>query len=274
MDKSLRKGGSQIVKAIIEGILDLIYPPICLLCRRDLEQGSEAGSEENSIGNQRQEKRAICADCLREIRPLLPPFCPLCGEQIIRFRELCEVCEREEPLPFVWRQSAGAYGGNLQHAIALLKYGGKSALAEPLGLFMVESLKARPVPLLCKTETEIPKVWTVVPVPLHPTRQRERGFNQAERLAKVVSREMGWIMNTQDLKRTRKTPQQAGIKEKKRRQENVVDAFRALKPDAFEGQSVLLIDDVLTTLATAFECAVALKNGGAKEVAVLVLARG
>ena len=252
----------------------MIYPPLCLLCGRDLEQDSDIGSEGDLITHQEQEKGAICADCLREIRPLFPPFCPLCGEQILRFRELCEGCEREEILPFVWRQAAGAYSGNLQHAIALLKYGRKSALAEPLGLFMVESLKARPVPLLREGETETPKTWTVVPVPLHPTRQRERGFNQAERLARVVSREMGWTMNTRDLKRTRKTPQQAGIKEKKRRQENVADAFRVLKPDAFEGKSVLLVDDVLTTLATASECAVALKNGGAKEVAVLVLARG
>ena len=192
----------------------------------------------------------------------------------MRFRELCEACEREEILPFVWRQAAGAYSDTLRHAIALLKYAGKTALAEPLGLLMVSSLSERPVPLLRDTETGVAKVWTVVPVPLHPARQRERGFNQAERLARVVSREMGWTLNTQNLKRTRRTPQQAGIKEKKRRQENVADAFRVSGVDAFEGQSVLLVDDVLTTLATATECAVALKNGGAEEVAVLVLARG
>ena len=265
--KNVLKTATGLVLEMWGGVLDLVYPPVCLLCRRDLDE--KAVSEVKLT--------ALCDDCLREMPLLEPPFCPQCGEQITRFRERCEDCEAETVFPFVWRQAAGAYRGNLQRAIALYKYAGKSALSEPLGRLMVESLAIRAVPLRVSELGEVRK-WIVVPVPLHPSRQRERGFNQAERLARVVAREMGWQLNARDLRRTRKTPKQAGITDRLTRQRNVADAFSvvgaAQNLQPFAGQSVLLVDDVMTTLSTLNECVIAAKNGGANEVALLALARG
>ncbi len=251
------------MKTVLHGLIDLIYPPVCLLCRRDIEDSGE--TEKTST--------ALCVECRKGLKPLEPPFCPRCGEAVTRFRDFCEECERGDVFPFVWRQAAGHYQGNLRQAIALFKYAGKGALAEPLGQFLVDSLKSRAIPL-AQSETGERQQWTVVPVPLHPARFRERGFNQAERLARVLAREMDWPLNTSDLRRTRKTSKQAGITEREKRRKNVADAFEAAHPEAFSGRSVLLIDDVMTTLSTLRECTIAVKNAGAERAALLTLARG
>ncbi|MCS7026669.1 MAG: ComF family protein [Bryobacteraceae bacterium] len=111
----------------------------------------------------------------------------------------------------------------------------------------------------------------IVPVPMHWWRAWRRGFNQAELLAKEVSRRAG-VRMCRAVRRKRWTPPQAGLSNRARRQ-NVSGLFEVTKPAEIRGLHVLLVDDVLTTGATASACASALKRAGARAVSVLTLAR-
>jgi competence protein ComFC len=152
--------------------------------------------------------------------------------------------------------SFGAYEGVLRELIHLYKYGRVRTLAPPLS-----ALLARALP---RDEA----FDATVPVPLYWRRRLQRGFNQAELLARGLSRRTG-IPVVKALGRVRPTPTQAGLSNSSRRQ-NVARAFRSR---SVQGKRILLIDDVMTTGATAASCALALKQAGARRVALLTLAR-
>jgi ComF family protein len=156
---------------------------------------------------------------------------------------------------FAW----GEYAGSLRKLIHLFKYGGCAPLGEPLGALM-----ARALPRSQSFDV-------IVPMPLHWRRRIRRGFNQSEALAKVLSRRTG-IRVSNAMRRRKATPPQAGLTSAERRT-NMAGAFRVRRRDEIEGRHVLLIDDVLTTGATAGACAAALKRAGAARVTVLALAR-
>ena len=238
----------------VNGLLDLLYPPVCLLCAARLEDG------------------AMCADCQRQITPLPPPFCDRCGVSIRPDRTVCEPCENGNAPPFSWAQALSSYDGVLKTAIHLLKYNGKAALAEPLGLLLARSLDAPTY--LIKPRDNRPAFDAVVPIPLHPARRRERGFNQAERIARVVARERNWRLDADGLRRVRRTRPQARMNTAEERAANIRDAFAARSPRHFENQHVLLIDDVLTTTSTVKAAANAVRDAGATRICVLALARG
>ena len=152
--------------------------------------------------------------------------------------------------------SFGAYEGVLRELIHLYKYGKVRTLARPLSGLLAQALP--------RDEA----FDAAVPVPLYWRRRLQRGFNQAELLARGLSRRTG-IPVVKALGRVRPTPTQAGLSNSARRQ-NVVKAFRAR---SVPGQRILLIDDVMTTGATATSCALALKQAGARRVALLTVAR-
>ena len=152
--------------------------------------------------------------------------------------------------------SFGAYEGVLRELIHLYKYGRVRSLARPLS-----ALLARALP---RDEA----FDAAVPVPLYWRRRLQRGFNQAELLARGLSKRTG-IPVVRGLGRVRPTPAQAGLATSARRQ-NVARAFRARN---VRGMRILLIDDVMTTGATAASCALALKQAGARRVALLTVAR-
>ena len=152
--------------------------------------------------------------------------------------------------------SFGAYEGVLRDLIHLYKYGRVKTLARPL-----TSLLAQALP---RDEA----FDTAVPVPLYWRRRLQRGFNQAELLARGLARHTG-IPVVKALGRLRPTPTQAGLSNSARRQ-NVTRAFRSRN---VQGKRILLIDDVMTTGATASSCALALKQAGAKRVVLLTVAR-
>jgi ComF family protein len=147
----------------------------------------------------------------------------------------------------------------LRQLIHEFKYSGVSPLAGKLG------------PLLSRALPRERKFDVIVPLPLHWSKRLERGFNQSELLATVLSRRTG-IPVVQGLRRRRKTAPQAGLTRAQRRS-NVAGAFEARDRERINGRHVLLIDDVLTTGATASVCAAVLKRAGAKRVSVLTLAR-
>lgn len=237
---------------IWQGLLDVIYPPVCLVC-----------------GDRPREP--FCEACRRAVRPLSPPFCSRCGSAAVPSgQKICAACETGGDPPFQWLQAAGQYAGPLREAIHLLKYRGKTALAGPLGQMLVASCLSTSSRLLAITGPA--GFDRVVPVPLHPARWRQRGFNQSELLARVVMREHGWPVDTTGLRRTRRTAPQVGLSANQRAA-NIQGAFAPRTPDHFTGQSVLLIDDVLTTTATVREAARTLREAGATRVCVAALAQ-
>jgi ComF family protein len=147
----------------------------------------------------------------------------------------------------------------LRELIHLYKYGRVKPLAGPLGELLAAALP-REEPF-----------DAVVPVPLHWRRQWQRGFNQSELLARAIARRSG-IPVVRALRRVRPTLTQAGLSNTDRRR-NVAAAFRCRGARRVEGRRILLIDDVMTTGATAAACALALKRAGARKVALLTVAR-
>ena len=232
------------VKIGLNAALDLVFPPRCILCDR-------FGPD------------CLCAACASKMPVALPePTCPRCGHP--RESLPCGECLSDPP-SFVSAVAAGAYKGGLQDAIHWLKYRDKPQLAEPLGRMLAEFAQ-RERALLGGLAFD-----AIIPVPLHPARLRVRGYNHAERLARVVGREVGLPVRADLLRRVRKTHPQVGLDGDARRK-NLAGAFRA--SDDAAGLALLLLDDVSTTGATQREAAKTLKESGAEAVYCLTLAAG
>jgi ComF family protein len=167
----------------------------------------------------------------------------------------------------------GAYHGQLRSLVHLLKYEGMQPVAGRLGTLLADSLES----FACSAAA--PRRMLVIPVPMHPIKQRQRGFNHAELLARAAIAEMrcrhpqyALHLEISLLKRVRITVSQAGLTTHQRRQ-NLRGAFFAPKPGRLTGQHVLLIDDIYTTGATARACSRVLRNAGAASVRVATVAR-
>jgi ComF family protein len=169
----------------------------------------------------------------------------------------CALC-RSGLRGFDWAYCFGAYEGTLRQLIHLYKYDRMKPLAGPLGDLLAAALPRDQ------------RFDGIVAVPLHWRRKWERGFNQSDLLARSIARRSG-VPLLHPLRRRRATRVQAGLS-KTRRRENVAGAFAA-RAGAVQGLRILLVDDVMTTGATASACAHALKRAGARSVALLTLAR-
>lgn len=172
--------------------------------------------------------------------------------------DLCTVC-RESLVSFDAAYSFGSYEGPLRKLIHVFKYGKVESLAQPLGRFLLQSL-----PLEQRFDL-------IIAMPMHWRKRWERGFNQAELLAKPVAKRYGAKLAT-NLRRRRYTKPQAGLSEAQRR-ENLRNCFSVARPRQVAGKRVLVIDDVFTTGATLRAAAAALKEAGASYVCALTLAR-
>jgi ComF family protein len=221
-------------------LLDLLFPPRCVGCQ--------------------EEGPFLCSTCLSQATPLTPPFCVLCGEPTSALSVLCRNC-RETPLCIDGIRSAFYYQGVIREAIHKLKYQYLKAVAPPLARLLADYLSRTPLP-----------ADVLVPVPLHPRRLRERGYNQAALLAKELGRLTGLPVAEGALRRARSTQAQARAPGREQRRSNVAGAF-ICRPEAVEEKRVLLVDDVCTTGFTLEACAVALKDAGAATVWGLTVAR-
>jgi ComF family protein len=175
----------------------------------------------------------------------------------------CEGCEHLRLVGLKRTYAAGTYEGSLRRAICRFKYGRKPHLAKALGPILARRLRG-------EFTGDAPE--TVVAVPLHPARVRDRTFDQAALLASHVARQLGIPLVNGAIRRVRDTPPLAH-RNREQRSDAVKGAFAVVAPDLIAGNRVLLVDDVMTTGATCSECALALKRAGAKEVSVAVLAR-
>jgi ComF family protein len=173
-------------------------------------------------------------------------------------RGVCAAC-RSGLRGFDHAASFGMYEGSLRSLIHLFKYAGMKPLARPLAVYLEHAIAVDEA------------FDAVVPVPLYWRKQWSRGFNQAELLARHVAKRRG-IPLWNALRRKRATETQAGLANAGRRR-NVAGAFVLRNNAKLAGKKILLVDDVMTTGATASACAAALKRGGAKSISLLTLAR-
>lgn len=207
------------------------------------------------------------------MRPMAGGLCSICGERLmgpyaisIGSEALCVLCRRLEP-PYVKAAAYGSYECGLRELIHLLKYDGVRPAANVLGRMLAEAI----VPLQPHfTAGQV----LVVPVPLHAGKRRQRGFNQAELIARAALKlepsrrfELRLVLD-----RTRETQSQIGLSCHQRR-ENLRGAFAVNMPEEVRGREVLLVDDVFTTGTTVSECARVLRRAGATKVYVATVAR-
>ncbi len=208
----------------------------------------------------------FCRTCWAAIRPLSGPACPACGLPFASDVALtyspehrCLSC-RQDPPVFTKAWACYAYEPPLQQAIHLFKYRGKVVLAKALGT------------LLRQAWPHLPGIDLLLPVPLHPSRLRDREYNQSLLLADELNRDLRLPLVYDNLVRLRATPPQTELS-RSERLANLRRCFSVLRPGEIDGKRVLLIDDVMTTGTTVNECAKALRKAGAAEVFVVTLAR-
>ncbi len=232
------------------GLLQLLYPPSCLHCGQDIP--AEAGE--------------FCAACRAGIFVDPFPTCPRCGATVGPYASLpsgCPSC-RSERFAFETVLRLGEYEGIWRDLVLRLKHRSCEFLAEKVGLLWAEARRAQFAAL---------RLDAVVPVPLHWLRRLQRGYNQSAALAWGLARGLNLPLQLRGLRRLRNTPRQA-LQSPGERRVNVRGAFGVEAGAAWAGRSLLLVDDVLTTGATADEAARALRAAGAARIVVAVVARG
>ena len=231
----------------LDAVLSVVLAPSCAACDQPLD---------------RPTRGPVCEPCWRSILPLTPPLCDGCGDPLPTWRVItvplgrCPRCRRTSRV--VDRARAiGAYDGALRSIVHALKYEGRRSLARPLGALMRRH-----------GADVLDGAACAIPVPLHNSRRRERGFNQAADLARHLG-----LAVVSGLRRVRATATQTGLPAAQRHR-NVRDAFAvtaALRTT--RGAIVVLVDDVCTTGATLEACARVLKREGVQEVRALTAAR-
>lgn len=234
--------------------LDLLFPPLCPLCRARLDEGR---------------RDPVCLGCWERFERLTPPYCRVCGRPLGSFERggppegsPCEPCRRRPPA-FAYARAATVFGDTVRQAVHALKFQGRSALSRPLGDLMAD---------VGSGMVSVGAVDCLVPVPLHRSRQRERGYNQSLLLACRIAGRWGVPVERRAIRRERATRAQTDLDADGRRA-NVRGAFAVRRVEAVRGRHVLLIDDVFTTGATVGECARVLRDADAAAVGVLTLAR-
>lgn len=228
----------------------IFFPSFCELCSSLLESSGE---------------RVICRSCWERMIPFTSSYCLCCG----RFFEgsvephLCQDCLEKRP-HFTYHRSYGRYKGKLKDAILLYKY----RRFQILGGNFARLISRR----LGKEENIWWKADVIIPVPLHPKRQKKRGFNQAQVIAAELARIKGIKLEEGALVKVKNVLPQTFL-EIEERGKNVSGAFRVVDKERIKGKIVILVDDVYTTGSTIKECSMVLKEAGSKEVRALTLAQ-
>jgi len=236
-------------------LLDFVFPAHCLLCGSFLSSETE---EEKSEGS--RPASLVCADCWENLNILPHPLCPLCRAFLNQSQDAfakmrrCPNCA-ESSLSLNW--SLGLFDPFYQTLIHYFKYKRKISLGKKLGRRLGEILKQ---------DGFLKEYDCLIPVPLHPSRERERGYNQSKILAEEISKLCSLPLLDKVLLRKKKTKDQTNLLPEER-ERNVKGAFRVSDNLVLKGKRVLLVDDVMTTGATLEECSKVLKEAGAKEVA-------
>jgi len=236
-----------------DALVNLFFPDACLVCGIPIARAGD---------------RAVCDTCWKRVLQLriAPPWCPSCGIPYQQWNldssHLCGECLLELP-SYAGARSFGYYSSELRRLVHALKFFGRKNLAD----LLAPQLASAFLNTWDRDEVEL-----IVPIPLHPKRARDRGFNQAAVLGRPLARLLGIAYHEGVLSRVRETLPQVGLSDRARVQ-NLRGAFRCVERSAVEGRRVLLVDDVMTTGATIASATRTLLEGGASRVCVLTLAR-
>ena len=227
--------------------LDALYPPTCLACRAAVDGHG-----------------ALCAECWRKMRFIERPFCDRLGtpfEQDLGPGLLSLQAIADPPVFARARAVARFEDGPARRLVHRLKYSDRGELARPMGRWMARA----GAELLVEADA-------VTPVPLHRLRLWKRRFNQAAALARVIAAQAGKPYEPLLLQRVKATRSQVGLS-RAQRADNMQGAFRAAPEASLRGHRIVLVDDVLTSGATANAAARALLRGGAAQVDLIIFAR-
>ena len=246
-------------------LFNVIFPSDCRICRSPLTNIS---------------RLPVCVACMERIVPIDGTLCTACGEKLFQAQAassqqapdeapLCPMCRRAAPR-FKRAVAFGSYAAELRDLIHLFKY----RQVKSAGPYLARMLHQAMAPL------DLPDQVIVIPVPLWPGKRRARGFNQSEELARALLRSLIRLgrastsiqLDTVSLVRKRDTASQTGLT-RQQRHANLRGAFAVVHPARVAGQTILIVDDVMTTGTTAGECARVLLRAGAKEVFVATVAR-
>ena len=230
------------VRFLLKSLADFVYPPICYGCDTEVEEG------------------LVCEGCRLALFTHELAVCPKCGRPCTRTAETCGQCRTPFSLSRV--RALGLYVPPFDKLVQAFKYSGKTKVGELLG---------RALAALVREDEALVAADAVCPIPLHPARLRERGFNQSLLLAAAVSMGTG-IPLAECLVRTRNTATQTRKMNSEARLKNLAGAFRLRSDAGVDGKRILLVDDVMTTGATLDQAAQALLNGGAASVLGAVVA--
>ena len=241
-----------------ESLFSVLFPSDCRICGLPLLNIS---------------RLPVCPECLASIEPIRGKVCSICGERVLSSYgdcdedglRRCPVCRRVDR-PFERAVAYGSYDGGLRELVHLLKFHGVKPAANVLGRMLGEAMGKLP----------LGDRVLVIPVPLYRAKRRQRGFNQAEMIARTAiktssARERLQLVPS-ILLRVRDTHSQIGLTSHQRR-ENLRGAFSVTRAMEVTGREVLLVDDVYTTGTTASECARLLRRAGAFKVWVATAAR-
>ncbi len=232
---------------LFQGFIDFFFPPLCAACGERL----------------REDEEVVCDTCRQSFTQVPKPWCLRCGAGEVKAKQKhCKVCP-EKPVFFDLARAVVLFRGAAREAIHTLKYKTRPEVGPVLGRLMF---------LYLKRELGDETFDAIIPVPLHPARERERGFNQAELIAEEMTRLAHIPLIPEVLIRIKSTKQQTQLPVEMRRQ-NVAGAFALRIAEPILGKTILLIDDVYTTGNTVNEASRVLKDGGASRVCVLTFAR-
>ncbi|OQY29979.1 MAG: hypothetical protein B6244_01590 [Candidatus Cloacimonetes bacterium 4572_55] len=245
--------------APVDLFLDQIFPRSCYQCAVNLDM----------------DELGVCGSCWMQVRGLTGKYCSICGSprdlKRSNFQNHCKSCRNGSNL-FVQAACIGFFEPPLNEMIHYLKYiegrlYWKKRQASFAGRFF-----ARRMAQIFPSRRRIAQTTVIMPVPLHPSKLKKRGYNQSELLAAPLSEYVSIPMDTTSLIRVIDTVSQTTLDAKSRR-ENVENAFKVVDPDRIKGEKVLLIDDVLTTGSTINGCASKLLDNGVDQVCVMTIAR-
>jgi ComF family protein len=233
---------------LLEAAVSLLYPPVCTICGERIRAGEY-----------------LCDQCEAKAVRIVAPFCQKCSEPFEGFITGAFTCANCAHRTIYFDAAVAAYRGRgiVRQIIHELKYGRQIHLRHLVARWLHAALDDE---RLCGRRFDV-----IVPVPLHPARQRERGFNQASLLAELLSARTS-IPVKPLLERTRYTTTQTAL-DRSERMENLHNAFRLRKNADVRGLRVLLVDDVLTTGSTLNECARVLKRAGVFSIHATTAAR-
>ncbi|NLI60463.1 MAG: ComF family protein [Clostridiales bacterium] len=240
------------LQEVWQSFLDIIYPrdircPICGVKRDDMLSWG------------------VCQSCQSRLPFIEPPICPKCGRMMLIDNRLCLDCQQANHA-FYKGISIFEFSTEVKGLIHRYKYRGEKHLSIPMIHWMMEGLK------VYRWDFDI-----IVPVPLHPSRERQRGFNQAKILAQGLSKNTDIPLDSKSLIRVKNTPHQTKLNRQERKR-NLQYAFRVKETDGklkvFQDKVILLVDDVYTTGSTADQCSRVLLDSGASKVYLITLATG